>query len=313
MRAAGMNYPSWVLNSYLNLPSELPNRVILLSQDITRGIDNPYDKIWAIQSYLLKMQYSLNINAPPQGADGVDYFLFEQRVGYCQYFASAMVVMLRSIEIPARLVVGYSGGELDEGNGVYIVRERNSHAWAEVYFPQYGWVEFDPTPGSGQTTGPPIMGSQLGLPPSGPAPIPTTNDSSSAWVLWVVLTSAAGLLIIGRVAIILPRRRSQNNMAKLDYPAQVYARMCRLASLSRLAPKPQHTPLEYASRLALALPSRATAIEQVAQAYSEARYSARKDLAVREKEDLEKAWHYLRMALWGRFLKFGVTCLLKGK
>jgi hypothetical protein len=61
------------------------------------------------------------------------------------------------------------------------------------------------------------------------------------------------------------------------------------------------------------LPSRATAIEQVAQAYSEARYSARKDLAVREKEDLEKAWHYLRMALWGRFLKFGVTYLLKGK
>ena len=105
----------------------------------------PYDKATAIEAWLrANVVYDDQTPAPPQDQDGVAYVLAVKR-GYCDYYASAMVVMLRSLGVPARVAVGYAQGQYDSVNGVYHVTEKDSHSWVEVFFPKYGWVEFEPT------------------------------------------------------------------------------------------------------------------------------------------------------------------------
>jgi len=145
LRAAGDDYPDWVRERYLQLPDDLPQRIRDLALEITAPYDNPYDKATALEDYLREIPYNEEIAAPPPDQDGVDYFLFGVREGYCDYYASAMVVMARVVGIPARLAAGYSQGEYQEEEGFYRIRERNAHAWVEVFFPRYGWVEFEPT------------------------------------------------------------------------------------------------------------------------------------------------------------------------
>ncbi len=130
----------------------MPFRVRDLALRITTAYENSYDKAEAIEAVLRTYTYNQQIAAPPAGVDSVDYFLFESREGYCDYYASAMVVMLRSVGVPARVVVGYTPGqpatEQADALGVadvYRVLERNAHAWPEVYFPSYGWIQFEPT------------------------------------------------------------------------------------------------------------------------------------------------------------------------
>ncbi|MFN2166213.1 MAG: transglutaminase-like domain-containing protein, partial [Anaerolineae bacterium] len=145
LREASTDYPDSVVPRYLQLPDSLPERVRLLAEQITEGLETPYDKAKAIESALRKIPYDDQIEAPGLTQDGVDYFLFEVQAGYCDYYASAMVVLLRSVGVPARYVRGYSEGEADDGT--YHLLESDGHAWAEVYFPGYGWIEFEPTGG----------------------------------------------------------------------------------------------------------------------------------------------------------------------
>src|SRR5438270_373708 len=111
-------------------------------------VTNPYDKAEALESWLRSppFQYTAQVKATPPGRDPVDYFLFDLKQDFCEYFASAMVVMLREDGIPARLVEGFTTGQFDSTTAQYVVREQDAHAWVEVYFPQYGWIEFEPTP-----------------------------------------------------------------------------------------------------------------------------------------------------------------------
>ena len=139
--------PDWVANRYLTLPDELPYRVRQLALDLTAVQPNPYDRALAIEGYLREFPYTLNLPAPPANRDVVDYFLFDLKKGYCDYYASAMVVLARAAGLPARLVVGYNSGLYDPQQANYKVTEADAHAWAEVYFPGYGWVEFEPTGG----------------------------------------------------------------------------------------------------------------------------------------------------------------------
>ncbi len=144
LRHASTEYPEFIQH-YLQLP-EVPPRVRQLAEAITKDKSNPYDKAKAIETYLRETYpYDLNIPAPPQDRDVADYFLFELRRGYCDYYATAMVVLARASGVPARFVSGYSSGEYDAPNAQYVVRELNAHSWAEVYFPTIGWVEFEPT------------------------------------------------------------------------------------------------------------------------------------------------------------------------
>ncbi|MCX6031954.1 MAG: transglutaminaseTgpA domain-containing protein [Chloroflexi bacterium] len=152
LRADRSDHGEWIAGRYLQLPDTLPVRVRTLASQLTQQYNNPYDKAAAIEQYLRRFTYNQKIAAPPAGSDGVDYFLFGVKQGYCDYYASAMAVMLRSIGIPARFVTGYTPGTRPESTtpgatppNTYRVLEQNSHAWVEVYFPSYGWIQFEPT------------------------------------------------------------------------------------------------------------------------------------------------------------------------
>ena len=146
LRKATTVYPAVIKSKYLQLPSSVPNRVALLAQQITATKATPYDKAEAIETYLRNTyKYSTVVKPAPAGRDPVDYFLFDLKADFCEYFASSMAVMLREVGVPARVVEGFTAGELDP-LGRYAVKELNAHAWVEAFFPQYGWIEFEPTP-----------------------------------------------------------------------------------------------------------------------------------------------------------------------
>jgi transglutaminase-like putative cysteine protease len=134
--------------SYLQVPEKMPLRVRKLAEEITSNFSNDYDRVKAIESYLQEnYRYDLDIPPFPSSRDAVDYFLFESKKGYCEHFASAFVILCREAGIPARLVTGYLATDYNPFTGYYEVKVKDGHAWAEVFFPSYGWIAFDPTPG----------------------------------------------------------------------------------------------------------------------------------------------------------------------
>ncbi|MDO8577583.1 MAG: transglutaminase domain-containing protein, partial [Dehalococcoidales bacterium] len=150
---AGTDYPDSIKEGYMQLPTTLPDRLKELSLQLTEHAQTPYEKAIEIKNFLQRFTYNLVFNNPPTGVDPVDYFVFEKKAGDCTYFASAMAVMLRSVGVPARISSGYRLMEKDT-KGQYLVRARDYHARTEVYFPEYGWIEFEVTPGlPGLSTG----------------------------------------------------------------------------------------------------------------------------------------------------------------
>ncbi|TQR19628.1 transglutaminase TgpA family protein [Psychrobacillus vulpis] len=140
-------------NRYLQLPETLPSRVRDLATSITENETSLYDKAKIIERYFRRNGFSYNqtLAAVPTGdTDYVDQFLFETKLGYCDNFSSSMVVMLRSIGIPSRWVKGFAAGEVDHKENnvpVYEVTNNNAHSWVEAYFPEIGWMPFEPTIG----------------------------------------------------------------------------------------------------------------------------------------------------------------------
>jgi transglutaminase-like putative cysteine protease len=154
-RTAGVEYPVNIQKLYLQLPEKLDPRIPQLAERITATADNPYDKSVVLESFLRRnFGYTLNLAGKP-GADPLAQFLFVTKAGHCEYFASAMAVMLRTLGIPSREVNGFLPGEYNDLAGDYIVRASDAHSWVEAYFPGSGWITFDPTP--------PASGSEGGL------------------------------------------------------------------------------------------------------------------------------------------------------
>ena len=158
LRQAAGPYPRGLKERYLKLP-EMSPEVGDLARRTTAGETNDYDRVAALDDYL-RDNFKYDINCPRQGNDEntVEFFLFKQKRGYCEHFSTALAVMCRSIGIPARIAVGYSTGQLNPLTGYYEVSARDAHAWVEVYFPIYGWIPFDPTPGSAEPLA--LAGSQ---------------------------------------------------------------------------------------------------------------------------------------------------------
>jgi|DewCreStandDraft_4_1066084.scaffolds.fasta_scaffold01696_23 hypothetical protein len=151
LRNAGSDYPPEV-ERFRNR-NDATFRVRMEAERITRGLDNDYDRVMALRKYLARhCVYDLQTPPLPKDQDdAVEYFLFESRRGYCDVFASALAVMARSLGIPARIATGFMPGDFDEERGEYVVRDRDRHSWAEIYFPGYGWQAVEATP-SGDVT-----------------------------------------------------------------------------------------------------------------------------------------------------------------
>jgi transglutaminase-like putative cysteine protease len=169
LREAGTDYPSWVTARYLQLPDTITPRTVELAQEIASGFDNPYDIAQGITNFLrTSLDYNDTVPEPPAGQEPIDWVLFDHKQAFCNYYATAEIVMLRSLGIPARLAVGYAEGERTSIGGIenippllpggvnvpqdiqiesdlFDVRHRDAHAWPEVFFPNIGWVEFEPT------------------------------------------------------------------------------------------------------------------------------------------------------------------------
>lgn len=152
LRAAPAEYSSEITSEYLQLPRKLDPRIPELAKQITKNAQTPFDKALAIESYLRnRFTYTLNLTGK-LGDDPLAHFLFETRAGHCEYFASAMTIMLRTLGVPSREINGFLPGEFNELGGDYIVRASDAHSWVEVYFPGSDWQVFDPTPSAPESS-----------------------------------------------------------------------------------------------------------------------------------------------------------------
>jgi transglutaminase-like putative cysteine protease len=166
LQLADTDYPEWVLDEYLQLPTTITSRTRDLAKTIAGDLTDPYDIANAITEWLRNnINYDQTISQPPPNQERIDWFLFDYKKGFCNYYASAEVILLRSLGIPARMAVGFAEGErevppinippgvssvnippeLISEMSTYIVRQKDAHAWPEVYFPGMGWVIFEPT------------------------------------------------------------------------------------------------------------------------------------------------------------------------
>ena len=148
LRQDHTDYPAQITHRYLQLPETVTERTRQFARDLTAGHQTVFDQVMALNQHLLTA-YPYDFFPPPhpEGADVVDTFLFRDQEGVCEQYVTALIVMARSLGIPARLVTGYGSGAYNGLTGYYEVRASDAHSWAEVYFPSYGWVPFDPTPG----------------------------------------------------------------------------------------------------------------------------------------------------------------------
>ena len=320
LRAAPAEYPAWVVERYLQLPESLPTRVRDLAAEITAPYDTPYDKVVALERFLRTYKYNEAVPAPPPERDGVDYFLFDSREGYCNYYASALAVMARAVGIPARMVAGYTGGEYLPDLGGYRIREQDAHAWVEVFFPGYGWVEFEPTaarpaivrreqpvPQAGLQGGPggeprePLLeqedkyGPAEELGPEGAGPEPFW-ERWSAWGGRVgrPLALALGFLLpVAVVAWLAWRRWGWGAAVPVE---RAYARLLQYGRLLGLALAAHRTPYELAGDLAALMPEATEPVWQVVGLYVRSRYGGRA-LLPEEEERAAAAWMALRSPL----------------
>lgn len=247
LRASDPAAISPVLQSrYTNLPEALPGRVHALAREVAGGYDNPYDQARALESFLRQYPYSLLVSAPPPGREPVDYFLFDLQSGYCDYYATAMAVMARSLGLPARLATGYLAQPPDEG-GVQTIYQINAHAWTEIYFAGYGWIEFEPTAafparvtpveGSpGLSAAPPAPQPPLQTPP---IPEPPAARLSPWWALLLMLLLAAAWLG-------WHRRRPVGSAPPVPW---AYGRLLRATRSLGVSTPPSQTPAELEAAL----------------------------------------------------------------
>ncbi len=186
-------------------PPVVTNRVRTLAEQVAATAPTAYDKVQALERWMdAHTKYTLDIPPLPSGRDAVDQFLFVDKKGFCEQIGTSLVVMLRALGIPARLVVGYATGERNPFTGLYEVRAKDAHAWAEVYFPGVGWQGFDPTahvPLAGDSA---IQGAGAGA-------LTYLNERISvpAWAAPTIalLVAAAGLVLLARFLIGRNRRR----------------------------------------------------------------------------------------------------------
>ncbi len=312
LRLADGDYPEWVRETYLQLPSTLPQRVRDLAETLTAEAEDDYARAAAIRNYVIRYSYNLNIDAPPEDADGVDHFLFETREGYCDYYASAMAVLLRAAGVPSRYVLGYAPGRYDQARGSYNVLELHYHSWVEAYFPGYGWIPFEPTPPNaiefeGGTGAPLILSEDVDIGELGEILedeeeedffFPETDQQSGQWL--PMLGSALAVALVVGFGVFL--RQWWWRLGRLSRAEELFAKMSRLGSMLGMPPRAEQTAAEYAALLAAELPEQEREIASIAEAYELRRYRPG-PVPLPLVRESEESWRRLRWAMARRLLR----------
>ena len=310
LRAAGELYPEWVLDRYTQLPPELSLRVGELADEIAGHLLTPYDKAEALTQWLrANITYNEGISAPPVDVDALEYFLYESREGYCNYYASALAVMLRTQGIPTRMVAGYAQGTLLQDQGVYRVHSDDAHTWVEVFFPRFGWVEFEPTASEAAI----VRSTQRGE-PSPPVPPagredPLMDDEfgeeqmrdrelaqgemggeqmTPGQMAWIAGGATAVLVLVIGAAMVF---RAQRKVSGQSITVQAYDRMSRFGRWLGVELLLSQTPHERAVVLVTAAPDAQPPIDVITDLYVEERFGRVED--GRFDEQATRAWREL--------------------
>ena len=183
---------------YLDLPDSVTERTRRLAADLTAGASSPYEQAAAIEQSLRTFAYDLDVPPLPDDVtDVADYFLFDLRRGYCDYYATSFVVLARAAGLPARFATGFVPGSWDAGGRQWIVTEAEAHSWPEVYFPEAGWVAFEPTAGRPELARVGLVRAAGGAPPSPVVVEPLAGAAFSfdrRW-LWLVVPGVVLLAV----------------------------------------------------------------------------------------------------------------------
>lgn len=310
---AGADYPAWVRDRYLQLPSNLPSEIRILARQAAGDEQVPYKIAIRVEDYLRRSYaYSLDIGERPPQQDSVQFFLFDRRRGYSDYFASSMAVMLRALGVPSRVAVGFalSEGDRDPVTREFVVSDQQAWVWPQVYFPNYGWVDFNPSPSRPALTRPGDVTEEAipadGLPESDLLPLDPDLDldipvvpgatiplesPESAFDRFVRRTltglfALAGLVVIGggvgRLAWDTPFRR-------LEPATRRWAKLQTLALWAGVRLRTDRTPMEEAVQLGAAIRRPPLDLRPLARAYSQERYGRGAPAAASGPEDAASA------------------------
>jgi transglutaminase-like putative cysteine protease len=291
---------------YLTLPDTIPKRVQDLAQKVTAGAETRYDQAKAIESYLRMYTYTLDLPAPPSDRDVVDYFLFDLKKGFCDYYASAMVVMARSVGVPARFASGYAQGTYDYAHERWQVTDLNAHSWVEVYFEGLGWVEFEPTAGL------PPLERPAGEGATGPDGLPLETAGAAAAIPWGLGILGGILVLLAVVIVRLWRPRLVPVITAADLVRERYARLLAWGRRLGHPAEDGQTPYEYGAALQAGLAARGSSrwsparragaeapgeADQLTASFVRAQYGA-EPTAEREGWQIHSLWSRLRRHLW---------------
>jgi hypothetical protein len=242
--------------------------------------------------------YTTHVTNVPTDQDWIDYFLFDSREGYCDYFATAMVVMLRAEGVPSRVASGFAPGDYDPDTGISIVRENHAHSWVEAYFPRFGWITFEPSSiralpprieEAASVPPPPQSDAGIGantgeLTPDELDELLAIRDSTAPpppqpfLFTWpgLLLIAFGVILLLGLVLMLVLTVAWRRGLTRLKPHQRPYAELIKLGRWSgTLRTRPSDTPLEVAERMSRQVPNAHGAIGELTGAYVEATYAGR--------------------------------------
>ena len=250
------------------LPRPYP-AVAALAQSITAGIVDYYDKVQALIAWMgANTKYSTDIPPLPRGADTVDEFLFGNRTGFCEQISTSLAVMLRTLGVPVREVVGYVPGPYNPITDLYEVQAKDAHAWVQVYFPGYGWISFDPT---------------AAVPQANPSPGVTALKDFGRALAQVPPAPVGAVVGIAAAAAALVRWRRRRPSSWAEKLSRRIERAGRRAGRTRLA---SETIAEYAGALDGLSPNGGESWRRLAAAVDDCAYGGYEPTAAAQKEIL---------------------------
>jgi len=327
LRGAGTNYPAAVKSLYMSTDGITGRTHDLALQIVAKAkATTPFDKAQALADYLRtdpRFTYSTRVDSPPSDRDIADWFLFDPKgqVGFCQYYATAMAVMARSLGLPARVAAGFAPGQALTKN-LFQYRESNAHVWAQIYFPGYGWQNFEATKsippvlraaGGSQTVAPPpnsgsshadfqirVDNPNQDFASSSVRPIPggavgatdatAGPDAAQGGNLLVILA----IVVVATGVIVWRLRRSGRRIRFLPPGDRQWAMLLLAADRAGVRQRPSETDYEYAGWLEEQIPARRPEIQTIARAKVYGSYSGR-GMTAEAVEHMQMAWKRLRM------------------